>query len=159
MFNVPNAQENFEGGGARRYFEPPAFLASGLGGVRFRMYKTYMIFDYLGKCMYYTHIYKYMIYTLCIDTDMIPQFLQILPPKKISPKSSPKNSSSSASWLRYPWLKPKTRCLSPVAPSPRRAPCRHIAGLGPRGSPRRKLRIGSVMHLMQVKRSWNIWKP
>lgn len=65
MFKVPNAQENFEGGGARRYFEPPAFLASGLGGVRFRMYKTYMIFDYLGKCMYNTHInciYKYMIY-------------------------------------------------------------------------------------------------
>ena len=40
MFNVPNAQENFEGGGARRYFEPPAFLVSELGGVRFRMYKN-----------------------------------------------------------------------------------------------------------------------
>lgn len=92
MFKVPNAQENFEGGGARRYFEPPAFLASGLGGVRFRMYKTYMIFDYLGKCMYNTYKLYIQIHDilLCIDTDMIPQLLQILPPQKKQQKASPK---------------------------------------------------------------------
>lgn len=56
-----------------------------------------------------------MIYTLCIDTDMIPQFLQILPPKK-SLQNLPQKIHPAPLFVKVPMAEAQDEVPKPSGP-------------------------------------------